>query len=146
MDLKLSDKKAFVTGRNAGIGQAIGVRLAQKGATLVLKGWEPETLANPPIGVEELTGRTAAGFSGDFSDIGVASQLFEEHPDVDTLITNLGVAKPEDFENISDETWRWFSEVNVLSGIRMARYYLPRRRRRAWGRGIFVSSESRAKS
>ena len=35
-----------------------------------------------------------------------------------------------------------FFEVNVLSGVRLARLFLPAMRRTAWGRIIFISSES----
>ena len=49
-------------------------------------------------------------------------------------------AKP--FEEIPDADWRRLFEVNVLSGVRLARLYLARMRRRDWGRIIFISSES----
>ncbi len=38
--------------------------------------------------------------------------------------------------------WLRFFDVNVLSGARLARLYLPSMRMRKWGRIIFISSES----
>lgn len=142
MDLQLNNKKALITGSTAGIGHAIAARLAQEGATVVLNGREPDNLAVALKRIDEQAKKPALGFSGDLSSPEAAEELFEKHPDVDILVNNLGAFRPEDFEDISDETWRWFFEVNVLSGIRMARYYLPRMRERDWGRVIFVSSES----
>ncbi|MGA3190362.1 MAG: SDR family oxidoreductase, partial [Bryobacteraceae bacterium] len=68
--------------------------------------------------------------------------LFRRYPDVDILVNNLGIFEPKAFEEIPDEDWRRFFEVNVLSGVRMSRQYLPGMKQRNWGRIIFISSES----
>jgi NAD(P)-dependent dehydrogenase (short-subunit alcohol dehydrogenase family) len=61
---------------------------------------------------------------------------------VEILVNNLGIFEPKPFEEIPDEDWMRFFEVNVLSGVRLARLYLPAMKRRNWGRIIFISSES----
>jgi NAD(P)-dependent dehydrogenase (short-subunit alcohol dehydrogenase family) len=61
---------------------------------------------------------------------------------VDILVNNLGIFEPKPFEEIPDEDWRRFFDVNVLSGVRLARAFLPGMKRRDWGRIIFISSES----
>jgi NAD(P)-dependent dehydrogenase (short-subunit alcohol dehydrogenase family) len=76
------------------------------------------------------------------SSAAAAEQLLQQHPIVDILVNNLGIFEIEAFENISDAAWLRFFEVNVLSGARLARLYLPAMRRRNWGRIIFISSES----
>jgi NAD(P)-dependent dehydrogenase (short-subunit alcohol dehydrogenase family) len=58
------------------------------------------------------------------------------------LINNLGIFEPKPFVEITDQEWMHFFEVNVLSGIRLARFYLPRMLKKDWGRIIFISSES----
>jgi NAD(P)-dependent dehydrogenase (short-subunit alcohol dehydrogenase family) len=58
------------------------------------------------------------------------------------LVNNLGIFEPKPFEEITDEDWLRFFEVNVLSGIRLARHYVGGMRSRNWGRVVFVSSES----
>jgi len=63
-------------------------------------------------------------------------------PDVDILVNNLGIYESKDFACITDEDWRRFFEVNVLSGARLARHYFPGMMKRDWGRIIFIASES----
>src|SRR6202020_1715928 len=58
------------------------------------------------------------------------------------LVNNLGIFEPKPFEDIPDEDWVRFFEANVLSGVRLARLYLPAMRKADWGRIIFISSES----
>jgi NAD(P)-dependent dehydrogenase (short-subunit alcohol dehydrogenase family) len=58
------------------------------------------------------------------------------------LVNNLGIFEPKPFGQIPDGDWRRFFEVNVLSGVRLSREYLPAMRARNWGRIVFISSES----
>jgi NAD(P)-dependent dehydrogenase (short-subunit alcohol dehydrogenase family) len=57
-------------------------------------------------------------------------------------LTIWGIFEPKPFDQIADEDWLRFFETNVLSGVRLARHYLPGMRSRNWGRIVFVSSES----
>jgi NAD(P)-dependent dehydrogenase (short-subunit alcohol dehydrogenase family) len=57
-------------------------------------------------------------------------------------VNNLGIFEPKAFEEIPDADWLRFFEVNVMSGVRLARALLPGMKARNWGRVIFVSSES----
>jgi len=68
--------------------------------------------------------------------------LFRDLPAVDVLVNNLGIFEPKPFGEITDEDWLRFFEVNVLSGVRLSRFYLPRMLERNWGRIVFMSSES----
>ena len=61
---------------------------------------------------------------------------------MDILVNNLGIFEPKSFGDITDEEWRRFFEVNVLSGVRLSRAYLPGMKERNWGRIVFISSES----
>src|SRR4029077_16268679 len=63
-------------------------------------------------------------------------------PNVEILVNNLGIFEPKTFEQIPDEDWFRFFEVNVMSGVRLSRTYLPGMRKRNWGRILFISSES----
>jgi NAD(P)-dependent dehydrogenase (short-subunit alcohol dehydrogenase family) len=63
-------------------------------------------------------------------------------PEVDILVNNLGIFEPKPFPEITDDDWRLFLEVNVLTGVRLSRAYLPGMLRRNWGRIVFISSES----
>ncbi len=63
-------------------------------------------------------------------------------PEVDILVNNVGIFEPKPFKDITDEDWIKFFEVNVLSGIRLARVYFDKMIKKNWGRIIFISSES----
>jgi NAD(P)-dependent dehydrogenase (short-subunit alcohol dehydrogenase family) len=65
-----------------------------------------------------------------------------KHPGIEILVNNLGIFEPKPFEEIPDADWMRFFEVNVLSGVRLARLCLPAMKRANWGRIIFISSES----
>jgi NAD(P)-dependent dehydrogenase (short-subunit alcohol dehydrogenase family) len=81
-------------------------------------------------------------FPGDLSDAAVAEKLAKQFPDVEILVNNLGIFEPKPFEQIPDEDWRRFFDINVLSGVRLSRLYLPGMKQRNWGRIVFISSES----
>ena len=82
------------------------------------------------------------GFAGDLSQAAVAEELARQFPSVEILVNNLGIFEPKPFEEIPDADWMRFFDVNVLSGVRLARLYLPAMKRANWGRIIFISSES----
>jgi NAD(P)-dependent dehydrogenase (short-subunit alcohol dehydrogenase family) len=138
MDLQLNDKLAVVSGSTAGIGYAIAERLVREGARVVVNG---RTDAAVSEAVSKI-GKGALSFAGDLSDAGKAAELARKYPDVDILVNNLGIFEPKEFLDIPDEDWKRFFDVNVLSGVRLARAFLPGMKRRDWGRIIFISSES----
>jgi len=143
MDLKLDGKRAVVTGSTKGIGLAIVTALAREGATVVLNG---RTRASVDAALAEVRSSVprsnVAGFAGDLSLQAAAEELVKLFPAVDVLVNNLGIFEPKPFGEIPDEDWRRFFEVNVLSGVRLSRAWLPGMKERNWGRIVFISSES----
>jgi NAD(P)-dependent dehydrogenase (short-subunit alcohol dehydrogenase family) len=142
MDLQLSKKTALVSGSTAGIGNAIAASLAREGATVIVNGRTPAAVDAAVTEMKKATGGQVVGFAGDLSSASVADQLFRQHSQVDILVNNLGIFEVKAFEDIEDADWQRFFDVNVLSGARLARLYLPWMRQRNWGRIIFISSES----
>ncbi len=142
MDLQLTEKRALVTGSTAGIGFAIAEALSREGATVIVNGRKQKSVDAAITRLAPDAAGRLVGFAGDLSDPDTAEQLAREHPDVEILVNNLGIYEPKFFEDIPDEDWRRFFEVNVLSGVRLCRLYLPGMRARNWGRIIFISSES----
>jgi NAD(P)-dependent dehydrogenase (short-subunit alcohol dehydrogenase family) len=142
MDLQLTKKIALVTGSTAGIGHAIAAALAREGATVILNGRTKAAVDNGVAAMKAQFPCDVVGFAGDLSLAATAQDLIAQHPAVDILVNNLGIFEVKPFEEISDADWRRFFEVNVLSGARLARAYLPAMRRQNWGRIIFISSES----
>jgi NAD(P)-dependent dehydrogenase (short-subunit alcohol dehydrogenase family) len=142
MDLRLKGKRALVSGSTAGIGLAIASALAGEGARVIVNGRAQPSVDAAVEQIRSTTGGEAQGFAGDLTLASAAEDLARAHPEVDILVNNLGIFEPKPFEEIPDADWVRFFEANVLSGVRLARLYLPAMRRANWGRIIFISSES----
>lgn len=142
MDMQLTDKLALVSGSTAGIGFAIAESLAREGARVIVNGRSQASVDAAISAIKTSTGNAALGFAGDLSTPEAAEALVARHPGIEILINNLGIFEPKDFEAIPDADWIRFFEVNVMSGVRLARLCLPAMKRANWGRIVFVSSES----
>ncbi|KAA5539432.1 SDR family oxidoreductase [Roseiconus nitratireducens] len=143
MDLKLTDKFAVVTGSTAGIGQAIANSLAAEGARVVVNGRSQESV-DAALKQMDL-GDQAIGVAADVSTDEGCQTLLDRATDVapiDILINNAGIFEPKPFEEITDQDWQKFFEVNVMSGVRMSRGVMESMRQRGWGRILFIASES----
>jgi NAD(P)-dependent dehydrogenase (short-subunit alcohol dehydrogenase family) len=143
MDLRLEKKTAFVTGSTAGIGYAIAEALVREGAHVIVNG---RTQARVDQALANLSRSAPRGsLTGLAADLGTAkgvAHAVQQFPDVDILVNNVGIFEPVPFEQIPDESWMRLFEVNVMSGVRLSRHYLPRMKERNWGRIVFISSES----
>ena len=143
MDFGLKGKVAVVSGSTAGIGLAIATTLAAEGAKVVVNG---RTEARVNAALENIRHHhKTADVQGVAADLGAASGVetfVEQITHADVLINNLGIFEPRPFAEIPDADWLRFFEVNVLSGVRLVRHYLPGMLKNNWGRIIFISSES----
>lgn len=143
MDLDLTGKTALVTGSTAGIGYSAALGLARMGAEVAVNGRKQADVdaaaaaINADLGAERARGRAA-----DLSTAEGCSALLQELPQVDILVNNVGIFEPKAFQEIDDADWQRFFDVNVMSGVRLTRGYLPGMLERNWGRVVFVSSES----
>ncbi len=148
MDLQLVGKTALVSGSTAGIGLAIASGLAQEGATVYVNGRTEARVKQAMAEVEaakaqvKQTRGTVEGIAADLGSEEGCVELFSQLPNVDILVNNLGIFEARLFAQISDDDWRRFFEVNVLSGVRLSRQYLPGMLKNNWGRILFISSES----
>jgi NAD(P)-dependent dehydrogenase (short-subunit alcohol dehydrogenase family) len=143
MDLHLKDKLALVSGSTKGIGHAIAVGLAREGARVIVNGRSQQSVDEALATLRgQVPGAKAEGFAGDLSDPKQIDALVGKHPAVDVLVNNLGIFDPKPFEEIPDEDWQRFFDTNVMSGVRLARAYLPKMKAKNWGRVVFISSES----
>jgi NAD(P)-dependent dehydrogenase (short-subunit alcohol dehydrogenase family) len=132
MDLSLEGRTALVSGSTAGLG-----------ARVIVNGRTPERVAAAAAAIRAKHPHArvdAAPF--DLSSGAGTEALVAAFPNVDILVNNLGIFEPKAFEDIPDADWLRFFEVNVMSGIRLSRAYLPYLRSKDWGRIVFVSSES----
>ena len=143
MDLQLSDRIALVSGSTAGIGLAIATILAQEGATVIVNGRTEDRVNNALKSIQQsVPNAKLQGITADLGTPAGAELLFQQVPEVNILVNNLGIYGAKPFEDISDEEWINFIEVNVMSGVRLSRHYLPLMLKKDWGRIIFISSES----
>jgi NAD(P)-dependent dehydrogenase (short-subunit alcohol dehydrogenase family) len=143
MDLQLKGKRALVTGSTCGIGWATARELAAEGAHVILNGRDPARLASAVARIQaEVPGAAIDGVQADLSSAAGCQRLLDAAGEVDILVNNLGIFEPKAFEQIGDDDWQRFFEVNVLSGVRLSRHHLPRMKARGWGRIVFISSES----
>lgn len=143
MELGLRGKRALVSGSTAGIGRAIVEALAAEGADVVITG---RAQARVDAAVREVAARhggvAVTGVAGDLGTAEGCARAVEAAGDVDVLVNNVGIFEPRPFGEIRDDEWLRFFEVNVLSGVRLARAVMPGMMRRNWGRILFISSES----
>lgn len=143
MKLNLENKTALISGSTKGIGFAIAAQLAAESARVIVNGRTEESVS---AAVEQLRktipGAKMESFAGDLSTAKATEDLLTRFPEVDILVNNLGIFEPKPFDAITDDEWRRYFEVNVLSGIRLSRNYVASMKKKNWGRIIFISSES----
>lgn len=138
MNLQLENKTALVTGSTKGIGFAIARLLAAEGANVIVNGRSE----NSAHAAAQKLGHGARGVAADVSTAAGCAELIRQVPKVDMLVNNAGIFEPKPFAEIPDADWERFYQVNVLSGVRLTRAYLPGMLQRNWGRILFISSES----
>lgn len=140
MHINLSGRTALVTGSTAGIGLAIATALHDAGADIIINGRSAERV---DATLSQLNQSPRA--KGIVADVGTAegcAALIKAKPEVDILINNAGIYAPQTVFDIPDSEWERFFAINVMSGIRLSRHYLPKMVAKGWGRAVFISSES----
>ncbi len=142
MDLQLQGKTALVTGSTGGIGYGIAKVLLKEGARVIINGRSQQSVDAAAASLKQATGKAPLKFAGDMSKAEDISRLAKTYPDVDILINNVGRFMPHEFTQSTDQDWYETFDLNVMSGVRLSRLYLPRMKQRNWGRIIFISSES----
>lgn len=143
MKIDLTGKKAIVTGSTKGIGLATAKGLAEAGATVVVNGRKQVDVDDAVQAIEAgIPGARVTGFAGDLASAEGCNALVAAQPDCDILVNNVGIFGPQDFFDTPDEVWSRYFELNIMSGVRLSRAYLPAMESRGWGRVVFLSSES----
>ena len=145
MDLQLDGKRALITGSTLGIGFAIAKVLAEEGARVIVNGRTEERVSEAKRRIATaIPNGKIEGVAADLSSAEGVTKITEAYPEIDILVNNVGIFEPRAFEQTSDAEWLKFFEVNVMSGVRLSRHYLPQMKDRNWGRIVFISSESGA--
>ncbi len=143
MDLKLKGKKVFITGSTQGIGFAIAQQLLQEDAEVTINGRNAEKTAMAKQQLErEFPNSKVNSVVVDFSSKEQVTRMLKELNDYDILINNIGIFEIKDFQDIDDNDWYRYFEVNVMSSVRLSQRLMPAMLKNNWGRVIFISSES----
>lgn len=141
MNLQLEGKTALVTGSTKGIGKAIAISLLNEGARVIING-----RSNTAPLVDELSSLgSVLAVEGDLAKADDCQRICEEIEamgGLDILVNNMGIFQPKPFEEIEDDEWRSFFEANVMSTVRLSRYFFPRMMKRDFGRIINMASEA----
>ena len=142
MELGLKKKKALVTGSTKGIGKAIAAELAREGADVIING---RNITEVNQIVENLQNQfpdvSITGAAADLAKEAERFFLFEQVPEIDILINNMGIFQPMKYWDITDDIWNKFFDTNVLSGNALAKFYMPKMLENNFGRVIFIASE-----
>ena len=143
MDLQLSGKTAFVSGSTQGIGYAIAEALLGEGVSVAINGRDEGRLRTAINRLKAaVPGAIVSGMTADFEAAGQVRHLLDSLGDIDILVNNVGLFEVKPFEDISDDAWQRYFDVNVMSSVRLSRHALRGMLAKGWGRIIFIGSES----
>lgn len=143
MKIDLSGKRALVTGSTEGIGFGIALGLAKAGAEVFVNGRTAEKSEAAAKRIREAAPEAKVKVApGDVGDTAGCEAIVKATGDLDILVNNAGVFAPTDFFETDDASWNRHWNVNVMSGVRLSRAYLPAMEKKKWGRVLFISSES----
>ena len=149
MNINLSGRRAIVTGSTAGIGRATAEGLARAGASVVVNGRTPARVDEAVLEIRKaVPDAEVSGVAADLAFPEGAEAVVAAVADADILVNNVGTAHLRDYTGVDsiaaipDGDWLGLFQLNVMSGVRLSRRYLPRMVAKGWGRVVFVSSES----
>lgn len=143
MKIDLQGRTAVVTGSTSGIGFAIAKGLASAGARVVVNGRTQERVDRAVSGIAaEVEGAQVSGVAADVTSEAGAQALVQAAGDVDVLVNNLGIFGTAEPLDITDDEWRRYFDVNVLSAVRLTRLVMPGMTDRGWGRVLNIASDS----
>jgi NAD(P)-dependent dehydrogenase (short-subunit alcohol dehydrogenase family) len=137
MDMRLTGKRALVTGSSAGLGRATAEMLAGEGVTVIVHGRD-ETRTKAVAEDIRSAGRRAEVAIGDLATDDGADAVAEAAGHVDILVNNAGAYDGLSWADASPEVWASTYQANVLSGVRMVQRLVPGMRERGWGRVIQI--------
>lgn len=146
MDLGLKDKLVLITGSGSGIGKATARIYLQEGARLIVHGL---TSAEVSACIDELSALgPVEGIAADLTNADNAEALADfarQQGEVDVLVNNVGIFSVKPFEDLTDDDWMHYFNINVMSAVRMSRIFLPAMLKRGEGSIINMASEAAVK-
>ena len=139
MDLDLKDKKVFISGSTKGIGFETAKLFLAEGSNVIINGRTKEGVESA---INKLNNKNVSGIFADFLDNDQVDELIKKIPDdIDIIINNVGIFRGKDFYSETIKDWQDHFEVNLMSGVKLSKHFLPNMLKKNWGRILFISSE-----
>ncbi len=139
-------KTALVTGSGQGMGRAIAVALAQRGASVVINDVNGEQAEATARDLAEVYGIETMAAAASVIDRAAVHAMIESITDrfggLHILVNNAGVLRPTKAIDIPEEEWDWVVDVNLKGTFLVSQAVLPVMRQQAWGRIVNISSSA----
>ncbi len=143
-DVSLNGKVAVVTGASRGIGRAIALELAARGARVVVNYHRSEQAAQEVVSQIKANGGEAAAFQADVSDFQQAQALIkfalETFGDLHILVNNAGITRDTLLMTMSEEDWDEVIRTNLKSTFNCSKAAIRHMIRKRYGRIINIAS------
>jgi 3-oxoacyl-[acyl-carrier protein] reductase len=143
-DLSLKDKVAVVTGGSRGIGRAIALEFAARGAAVVVNYHKSPDAANEVVKQIVEAGGKAAAFQADVSNFKQAEDLIkfaiETFGDLHILANNAGITKDTLIMMMSEADWDAVIDTNLKSTFNCSKAAIKHMLRKRYGRIINIAS------
>ena len=143
--MQVADMRAIVTGGGRGIGEAICLELAERGAEIAIADVDEDGMAETVERIEADTDATAAAYSVDLADPDLVDDRIEEILDdlggVEVLVNNSGIMGPTaPLEDVTVEEWDRTMDVNLRGQFLTCRAVLPTMKAAGFGRIVNIAS------
>jgi len=142
--LSLKDKVAVVTGASRGIGRAIAIELARRGAALVVNYNRSAEAAQEVVQSIREFGGQAEAFQADVSDFEQAQNLIkfaiQTFSNLHILVNNAGITRDQVIMLMSEEDWDEVLRVNLKSTFNCSKAAVRHMMRKRYGRIINITS------
>ncbi len=143
MDLNLNGKTALVTASSGGISLEIARALAAEGAKVVINDLKQASVEQAMAEIRhDLPHAEMIPLVGDNGTVAGCNHSISQVPEVDILVNNLGIYEAVGFFEETDKAWQHMFEINIMSGVRLARHYLQGMVGRGHGRIVFISNRA----
>ncbi len=125
----LDGKVVVITGAGSGIGRALALNAATKGAVLALSDWDEVGLVETVQQAQKLTHREVRSDKVDVRDRealrAYAASVAEEFGRVNVVVNNAGVALHGDFEEVDYDDFEWVMDVDFWGVVQGTKEFLP---------------------
>jgi 3-oxoacyl-[acyl-carrier protein] reductase len=144
--LSLEGRIAIVTGASRGIGRAIAIELAKRGASVVVNYLRSAQSAEEVVSIIQQNGGQAIKFQADVSDFLQAQALIktalDEFGNLDILVNNAGITRDNLIMMMSDNDWEEVISTNLKSTFNCSKFAVRHMMRKRFGRIINITSVS----